>query len=271
MSDAHHTIPSGIPPLDARIGGAIAGRIHMLSGGPGTGKSTAGLQFIREGLHLGEMVAMLTADRLVDLRSHAAHLGMDLETPLRDGRLVLLRYRPSFSGLLQHSASPEQMLDDLRRLFLPIRPARLLIDPVSPLVSSLPHADLTVAALAELIESMETTTLATYAGDVTAGRGVGYDYRLEPLVERAAAVFHLTRQLDDRDAPGDARTLAEPAYRFHVLRVRQPVRSSASASFTIQPGVGIVLAEPPRAGGRHRRDDADGSMHEPLSRTGSQK
>jgi hypothetical protein len=199
MSDAHHMIPSGIPPLDVRLGGAITGRIHMLSGGPGTGKTTAGLQFIREGLRLGEAVAMLTGDRVADLRSHSAHLGMDLDAPLRDGRLVLLRYRPSFSALLQHTASPEQMLDDLRRLFVPSRPTRVLVDTISPLVCSAPHGDLMVTALADLLESMETTTLVTYAGDVTGGRGVGYDYRLEPLVERSAAVFHLTRQLGDRE------------------------------------------------------------------------
>jgi KaiC/GvpD/RAD55 family RecA-like ATPase len=270
MSDAHHMISSGIPPLDARLGGAITGRIHLLSGGPGTGKSTAGLQFIRQGLQLGETVAMLTSDRLTDLRSHAAHLGIDLEAPLREGRLILLRYRPSFTTLLQHTASPEQMLDDLRRLVLPIRPARVLVDTVTPLVCSAPHADLTVTALAELLESLEATTLATYAGDMTAGRGVGYDHRLEPLVERAAAIFHLTRQLGDRDLPTVARGPVEPTYRFHVLRVRQPVRSSAPACYTIEAGVGLALLEAPRAGGRHRREELDVTAYEPVSRAGRQ-
>lgn len=270
MSDAHHMIPSGIPPLDARLGGAITGRIHLLSGGPGTGKTTAGLQFIRQGLRLGEMVAVLTSDRLADLRSHAAHIDIELEAPLREGRLALLRYRPSFSALLQHTASPEQMLDDLRRLLLPARPTRVLIDTVSPLVCPAPHADFTVAALADLLESMEATALVTYAGDVTAGRGIGYDARLEPLVERAAAVFHLTRQLDDRELPSDSRASAEPTYRFHVLRVRQPVRSSAPAPYTIDPGIGLVLNEAPRAVARHRREEPDRSTYEPLSRAGRQ-
>jgi KaiC/GvpD/RAD55 family RecA-like ATPase len=263
-------IPSGIPPLDARLGGAISGRIHVLSGGPGTGKTTAGLQFIRQGLQLGETVAMLTADRLTDLRSHAAHFGIDLETPLRHGRLVLLRYRPSFAVLLQHAASPEQVLDDLRRLFLPARPTRVLIDTISPLACFAPHADTTLASLAELLESIETTALVTYAGDTTAGRGVGYDHRLEPLVERAAAIFHLTRQLDDRDLPHDARVSGEPTYRFNVLRVRQPVRSSAPAAYSIDAGVGLTLIEPPTAGARHRRDEPVRPVYEPLTRAGNQ-
>ena len=270
MSDAHHMIPSGIPPLDARLGGAITGRIHVLSGGPGTGKTTAGLQFIRQGLQLRETVAMLTTDRITDLRSHAAHFGIDLEGPLRDGRLVLLRYRPNCSVLLQHVASPEQMLDDLRRLLLPARPTRVLIDTIAPLLCSAPHADTTLTALAELLESIETTTLVTYAGDTTAGRGVGYDHRLEPLVERAAAIFHLTRQRDDRDLPHDARPSGEPTYRFNVLRVRQPVRSSAPAAYSIDAGVGLALIEPPRAGARHRRDEPERPEYEPLTRAGNQ-
>ncbi|MDQ6634778.1 MAG: hypothetical protein M3Z10_08485 [Gemmatimonadota bacterium] len=272
MSDAHHMIPSGIPPLDARLGGAITGRIHVLSGGPGTGKTTAGLQFLQQGLRLGETVAMLTADRLTDLRSQAAHFGIDLEAPLRQGRLVLLRYRPNFSALLQHMASPDEVLDDLRRLFLPphARPTRVLIDTVSPLVCSAPHAETALAALAELLESIETTALVTYAGDVTAGRGVGYDHRLEPLVERAAAIFHLTRQLGDRDLPHDARTSGEPIYRFNVLRVRQPVRSSAPAPYSIAAGIGLTLFEAPRTGPRHRRDEAERPAYEPLTRAGNQ-
>jgi hypothetical protein len=100
---------------------------------------------------------------------------------------------------------------------------------------------------------------------------VGYDYRLEPLVERAAAVFHLTRQSGDRDLASDPRASAEPTYRFHVLRVRQPVRSSAPASYTIDAGVGLVLLDAPRAGARHRRDEPDLPTHEPLSRAGSQQ
>lgn len=250
-------VPSGIPPMDLRVGGAVLGRLHLMSGGPGTGKSTAGLQFLREGLRLGETVVMLTADRTGDLVSHAAHLGMDLEPPLRSGKLMVLRYRPSFAALLQHSAVPEQMLDDLRRLLLPVKPARVLVDTLLPLMAAAPHADATVAALADFFDGMESTTLMTFSGDLTAGRGAGYDFRLEPLVERAAAVFHLTRQVDAAPAWNGRDTAPEACCQLHVVRVRRPVRSTAPASYSIQAGVGIVMA--PALG-------AGAGFSEPLAR-----
>lgn len=239
MPEQYGTTPSGIPPLDARVGGAVAGRLHLMSGAPGTGKSTAGFQFIREGLRVGETVAMLTADRVDDVRSHAAFLGIDLEPPLQTGRLVLLRYRSSFAALLQHAAVPEQMLDDLRRILVPARPTRVVVDTVLPFLSSSPRSDGTMGAVADVFEEVGAATLMTYSGDLMAGRGMGYDYRLEPLVERSAALFHLTRNIVGRDASqnGAAR---EPSYDFHVVRVRQQVRSMAPASYVIAAGIGLA-------------------------------
>ena len=60
-------IRSGITPIDTQSGGFVRGRIHLLTGGPGTGKTTASLQFLKEGLKQGDRVAILTAERLDDL------------------------------------------------------------------------------------------------------------------------------------------------------------------------------------------------------------
>ncbi len=218
--------------------GVRAGRMLLMSGGPGTGKSTAALQFIREGLRRGESAAMLTADRTGDVRSHAAFLDVDLETPLRTGHLVLLRYRASFAALLRHAAVPEQMLDDLRRLLLPIRPTRVVVDSVLPLLSSSARSDVTLGALADLLEEIGATTMMTYAGDLTAGRGIGYDHRIEPLMERAATVVHLSRRVRNQDA-GRRGLAPAAAYELHVVRARQPVRSGGAAPYTIAAMAGI--------------------------------
>ena len=74
---------SGIAPLDARLGGMLAGRAHVLSGAPGTGKSLACLEFLHAGLEQGEQVAMLTHDDPGDLLGQAEYLGVDLEQALR--------------------------------------------------------------------------------------------------------------------------------------------------------------------------------------------
>ena len=238
MNEQHLTVPSGIPPFEDRVGGVLAGRMLLMSGGAGTGKSTAALQFVREGLRHGESAAILTADRTGDVRSHAAFLDVDLETPLRTGRLVLLRYRASFAALLRHAAVPEQMLDDLRRLLLPLRPTRVVVDSVLPLLSSSARSDVTLGALADLLEEIGATTLMTYAGDLTAGRGIGYDHRIEPLLERAATVVHLSRRVQGEDTRRRGVAPA-PAYELHVVRARQPIRSAGAASYAITAMTGI--------------------------------
>src|SRR6185295_9673434 len=121
---------------------------------------------------------------------------IDLLAPLRTGRLVLLRYRSGFSALLQHAAVPEHMLDDLRGLLHPLRPTRVAMDPIAPLLAAAPHGDATLHAMADFLEEMESTVLLTLSGDATAGRGAGYDFRADPLVERSAAVIHLARRAD---------------------------------------------------------------------------
>ena len=85
-------ITSGITPLDAQLGGVIAGRIHLLIGVPGTGKTSTTLHFLQAALHAGEQAALLTRDRGADLISHAAHLGIDLRPALRSGQLSAVRY-----------------------------------------------------------------------------------------------------------------------------------------------------------------------------------
>ena len=44
-------LDSGIPDLDKLLrDGVIEGRMYLISGGPGTGKTTLGMQFLEEGL-----------------------------------------------------------------------------------------------------------------------------------------------------------------------------------------------------------------------------
>jgi KaiC/GvpD/RAD55 family RecA-like ATPase len=100
------SIQSGIAPLDEHLGGMIPGRLHLLTGGPGTGKSTACYHFLQAGLRAGETVALLTLDRLSDLVTHTRCVGLDLRAAVRDRKLGLLRFRSDFARYLSSSGSP---------------------------------------------------------------------------------------------------------------------------------------------------------------------
>ncbi len=227
---------SATPSLDDALGGALPGRIHLLTGPPGSGKTSACLHFLRAGVFRRERTALVTLDRVADLRSHAAYLGLELPRFVRDGALTLLRYRQRFSARVAETASPEAVSDELRDMLQPAGPkqlpaakvaTRIAVDPVSPFIS---HADSTGAALAAFVDWLDdagATAVVTWTGDLTLA-----DRRLEPLVARAAVILRFTR-------------LATTRFRADIVRARHTLAATPSIHFAVLPGLGIVAA--PRA------------------------
>jgi circadian clock protein KaiC len=82
----------GIPAVDEMMGGGIPqGDSLLVAGSSGTGKSLLGTKFIVEGIDQGEpgIVAMFE-ERPEEYAARAASFGLDLETPLKEGKLKLL-------------------------------------------------------------------------------------------------------------------------------------------------------------------------------------
>lgn len=75
------TIPVGVPGLDEILaGGLTRGRLFLLEGTPGTGKTTLGLQFLLEGVARGEKGLYVTLSESADeLRASAASHGWSLD------------------------------------------------------------------------------------------------------------------------------------------------------------------------------------------------
>ena len=72
-------ISTGIKGLDSvMLGGMLPGNSYMLRGGPGTGKTTLGLQFLTEGARLGEPVLFISLEESEkQLRTTAEKLDLD--------------------------------------------------------------------------------------------------------------------------------------------------------------------------------------------------
>jgi circadian clock protein KaiC len=227
-------IYSGIAPLDELLGGIFPGRLHLLTGGPGTGKTTACLQFLNAALLQGEGVGLITLDRASDLASHARSIGLDLEPPLRTGRLLLVRFSNAFTSLLE-STMPDDLIEEFGRLLADVRPVRLVIDPVTPFLANRSASGSALTALAELIEQLRVTTIVTYPGDVA----TGYDARLDSVIQRAAALIHLAR--------ADSGT-----NRMHIVQARTNVAPSLPVGFTFKPGTGLVTVDQERKPRRGR-------------------
>ncbi len=187
---SHHGSAS---PRD-RLAWLVPGRTHVLVGGAGSGKTELCLRFIAAGLAAGERAAMLIASRGADVKAHASRLGLDLNDALRNDQLLLLRYRSDFAERLSQSATARAVVSDFERLVAPARPTRIVIDSFAPLLGDTPSGSTVIAALAAFLDRSGVTSLLTYPEDVSAG----YDRRLEPLMQSAAAILRVDRQARDR-------------------------------------------------------------------------
>ncbi len=218
-------IKSGIGPLDDRLGGIVSGRSYVMSGAPGTGKSIACLEFLHAALDEGGTAALLTHDDPSDLLAQGDYLGLDLATALAEGRFVVVRYQLDFARKFARTADPAIAFEELSGLLGQRRPQRIAVDSISPIVEAGTASGACVTALLNFLDGQGTTSLITHPGDL----GGRFDRRLEPLTQRAAAIFHLSAE---RDRTGT----------LEIQKVRFTVSSTAPISFVIRPGVGIVPA-----------------------------
>ncbi len=77
-------VSTGIDGLDIMLkGGLLPGRVYLIKGGPGTGKSTLAMHFAMEGVKSGERVLYITLEEPVKtLKEDMGKLGFDVDDPL---------------------------------------------------------------------------------------------------------------------------------------------------------------------------------------------
>jgi circadian clock protein KaiC len=93
---SHRRLSFGIAELDKMMdGGVREGDSILVAGSSGTGKSVLATQFIAEGISQGETgIIAVFEERPEAYAERATSLGLDLETPQKDGKLTILYLRP---------------------------------------------------------------------------------------------------------------------------------------------------------------------------------
>lgn len=129
---------TGVPGLDNVLGGGLTpGRLYLAEGTPGSGKTTIAMQFLMEGVRLGESVLYVTLSETADeLQGVARSHGWDLQgveiremLPAQDSLSPEEQYTVFHPSEVELGETTIRILEDVKR----INPSRVVFDSLSEL------------------------------------------------------------------------------------------------------------------------------------------
>jgi circadian clock protein KaiC len=159
-------IPTGIARLDEMLGGkgVFRGSSVLVSGSPGTGKSSVAAKFVDTTCSRGERVLLFAYEESsAQIVRNMGSIGIDLERWVKKGLLQIHSSRPTLHGLEQHLV----MMHDAVSGF---RPSVVVVDPISNLSLDRSESEVkpTLMRLIDFLKQQQITTLFT---SLTAGGG----------------------------------------------------------------------------------------------------
>jgi circadian clock protein KaiC len=152
-------VSTGIPRLDEMLGnkGIYRGSSVLVTGSPGTGKSSVVATFISAACQRGEHALMFafeeSAEQIVrNMRS----IGIDLEQWMKKGLLEIYASRPTLHGLEQHLLVMNDAVQGLR-------PSIVVVDPISNLTFERQEKEIkpTLMRLIDFLKLQQITALFT--------------------------------------------------------------------------------------------------------------
>ena len=134
MSPHGDTIPSGIAPLDERVGGLERGGNYLVVGAPGPEKMVAALQFVHAGVLRGERSLLVTNSDVETILGVAEAWGFDMRDAWLDGSLHVVGFKDDFELRAIRSIAPEEVVEELDGI-VGAELDRIAVDPGSMFLS----------------------------------------------------------------------------------------------------------------------------------------
>jgi circadian clock protein KaiC len=152
-------VPTGIERLDEMLGGqgVYRGSSVLISGSPGTGKSSIAAKFAEAACRRGERALFFAYEEsAAQIVRNMRSVGIDLEQWIKQGALEIHPSRPTLQGLEQHLVT----VHDMVRAF---RPNVVAVDPISDLTMARDESEVkpTLMRLIDFLKKEEITAIFT--------------------------------------------------------------------------------------------------------------
>ena len=170
-------VSTGISGLDPLVGGGfLTGKVYLVSGEAGTGKTIFGMQFLYQGLILGENgIYVSTNNKPSQIIVDAESLGWDFRKYARERKLGLLDIAPYFAEILSGKTTTvdiDAVVSDLTQNIKGLGAKRIVIDPIAPLVLGQEYVSSMQEYIHHLVAALENNTGCTAV--VTSGIPSGF-------------------------------------------------------------------------------------------------
>jgi circadian clock protein KaiC len=212
-------VSSGIARLDALLGGGyVRGSSTLVSGSPGTAKTSLGASFIAAACARGETALFISFDESPSqIIANMLSIGRDLQ-PYIDAELLAM------ASLLSSGRSPEEHLLAIRGLMRTHAPRCIVIDPLSSLLKAdYPFTDMISERIIDEAKSRGITLLCTSLLDHVSG---DQEFSASNVSTIADTWMHVSYVAQDGER-NRALTIIKSRGSSHSNQVRELVLSSA--------------------------------------------
>lgn len=240
-------VPTGVGRLDTMLqGGYYRGSSVLVSGLPGTAKSTLAAAFIAETCRQGGRAVYVSFDEAAsEIVRNMQSLGLDLAPHIKKGRLVMRTFRSEL-------ASPEEHLMAITALCEDIAPAALVVDPVSALAKARPSVGV-LSVMPRLVRFCKSRGITTILTSLLESVGVDVEGTPSDISTIADTWIHLSNVVHGGERN---RTLT-------IVKSRGTAHSNQVRELRIQHG-GVQLIDVYTSGGdvllgtaRWEKEEAD--------------
>ena len=188
-------VPTGIPGLDGLIeGGLPKGRIILITGAAGAGKTTLGMQFLYNGVTKFQENGLFVTleEEAPDLTKDMNRYGWELEQLVNQGKFAIAQSPIPFE-LSQGKVNLDTLLDNIHRQAMAVDARRIVFDSVASL--GLLYDDPValrrdVLRLGALLRELGCTTLLLT--EMLEGEAKVTRYGIEQFVAHGVIALHVT-------------------------------------------------------------------------------